>query len=65
MYGNITQWLKNRNWESNELTYKLEKKRLISGAMTFHNNENIYLWGFIFNPSIHSFRRTGICLNSI
>lgn len=34
MNGNISQWLKNRNWETNELTFKLEKK-LIQGMITF------------------------------
>lgn len=35
MNGNISQWLKDRNWETNELTFKLEKKRLIQGMITF------------------------------
>ncbi len=50
MNGNITDWLKNRNWESNELTYKLEKKRLITGGISFYYNEEYFFWYFRFNP---------------
>lgn len=52
MNGNITDWLKDRNWESNELTYKLEKKRYISGTIFFSYNDFYYSWTFIFNPSL-------------
>ncbi len=52
MNGNISQWLKNRNWETNELTFKLEKKRLIQGMITFSYNENYYIWSFLFNPTL-------------
>lgn len=52
MDGNISQWLKDRNWEANELTCKLEKKRLVMGAITFFHNNNSYVWGFAFNPSL-------------
>jgi predicted ATPase len=51
MNGNISQWLKDRNWETNELTFKLEKKRLIQGMITFSHNENYYIWTFFFNPT--------------
>lgn len=53
MQGNIKDWLKDRNWESNELTYKLEKKRLITGAISFKQNDNFYMWLFTFNPSLN------------
>ena len=52
MNGNISQWLKDRNWETNELTFKLEKKRLIQGMITFSHNENYYIWSFFFNPTL-------------
>lgn len=52
MNGNISHWLKNRNWETNELTFKLEKKRLIQGMITFSYNENYYIWSFLFNPTL-------------
>jgi len=52
MNGNITDWLKDRNWEANELTYKLEKKRLVMGAITFNDEVNIYVWFFTFSPSL-------------
>lgn len=51
MNGNISQWLKDRNWESTELTYKLGKRRLIFVGVTFYYNDNSYIWGFAFNPS--------------
>lgn len=50
MNGNITDWLKDRNWKSNELTYKLEKRRMILGAISFSHNENYFMWFFTFNP---------------
>ncbi|MFW2611861.1 AAA family ATPase [Aliarcobacter butzleri] len=50
MNGNISQWLKDRNWETNELTYKLEKRRLIVGGISFSYNEKYFFWYFRFNP---------------
>lgn len=52
MNGNISQWLKDRNREPNELTFKLEKKRLIEGMVTFLHDENYYIWSFLFNPTL-------------
>ncbi len=52
MNGNISQWLKDRNWESSELTYKLEKRRLITGGISFSYNGNLFMWLFRFNPSL-------------
>lgn len=52
MNGKISQWLKDRNWETNELTYKLEKKRIIIGTISFSHNENFCIWTFAFNPTL-------------
>lgn len=52
MNGNISDWLKDRNWEANELTFKLEKKRLITGMISFSYNEDFYIWNFMFNPTL-------------
>lgn len=51
MDGNISQWLKDRNWESNELTYKLERKKSILGQIGFLYNDNLCIWTFNFNPT--------------
>lgn len=50
MDGNISQWLKDRNWESNELTYKIERKKFIIGQITFLYENNFCIWFFVFNP---------------
>lgn len=50
MNGNITQWLKARNWEAKELNYKLSKRKLIVVVVSFSYNDNFYLWTFVFNP---------------
>lgn len=62
MNGNITDWLKDRNWEANELTYKLEKRRLIMGSITFFYNDKHYMWVFAFNPSLKECVREDILI---
>lgn len=52
MNGNISQWLKDRNWEGNELTYKLERKKSILGQITFLYKNNFCIWTFNFNPTL-------------
>lgn len=52
MNGNISGWLKDRNWQSNELTCKLTKKKNIPGMVFFKYNENFYSWFFGFNPTL-------------
>jgi predicted ATP-dependent endonuclease of OLD family len=52
MNGNISQWLKDRGWEANELNCKLslEKKKIITSGISFNFNKFFCIWTFNFNP---------------
>ena len=50
MHGDITKWLKDRNWEAIELNCKLTKKKIITIAVGFSYNKDLFIWGFKFNP---------------
>lgn len=50
MDGNITGWLKDRNWESKELKSKIINRKLITVTVSFYENANQYEWIFHFNP---------------
>lgn len=54
MNGNISQWLKDRGWEANELNCKLtqEKKKIITVGISFEYNKTFYIWAFNFNPTL-------------
>ena len=49
MDGDITKWLKARNWEAKELKCKLSDKRLITVQLGFYYKEELYAWSFTFN----------------
>lgn len=53
MNGTISEWLKNRNWESKELNLKLSNKKLIQGSLSFYYNKFFYVWRFTFNPNLN------------
>ena len=50
MKGDITGWLKDRNWEAKELKCKFSNQRLIKIAIFFSYKEQGYMWMFHFNP---------------
>jgi len=50
MNGDITQWLEDRNWESNELVCKLTENTLITITVSFMFNDDFYIWSFNYNP---------------
>ena len=50
MQGDITGWLKNRNWEDRELKCKLIKSKYIIIAVTFFYNKKLYMWTFAYSP---------------
>lgn len=50
MNGDISQWLKNRNWDAKELRCKLSRKQLIGIIVSFSYNDRFYIWSFIFSP---------------
>lgn len=52
MNGNISEWLKDRGWEANELNCKLTKKKNIFVATSFEYNKNLYVWIINFNPTL-------------
>ena len=52
MNGNISEWLKNRNWQANELNCKLTKKKIITAMVSFDYNETFFIWIFNFNPTL-------------
>jgi len=54
MKGDITGWLKERNWEGKELKCKVINNRLIMVTVTFFFNEKFSSWSFQFNPSSNS-----------
>jgi len=49
MNGNITQWLKDRNWEANELVCKLSEEKEIWMSISFTYNNEFYIWTFLFS----------------
>jgi len=49
MKGDISEWLKDRNWEAKELRCTFTNDRLINITLGFHYNEEFYIWTFIFN----------------
>lgn len=49
MDGDITKWLKARNWEAKELKSKLSDKRLITVQIGFYFKKELYAWTFMFN----------------
>lgn len=51
MNGNFSGWLKERGWETNELTCKLTKKKIITGMISFEYNKTLLIWTFYFNPT--------------
>jgi len=52
MKGDITGWLKDRNWEAKELKCKLINNRNILIVINFDYHGKFYVWLFIFNPSL-------------
>ena len=50
MKGDISEWLKERNWEAKELKSKFVNSRNITIVLGFYFDEKLYLWGFTFNP---------------
>lgn len=50
MKGDISGWLKDRNWESTELRCKFSNDRLILIRLSFLNNNILYGWEVYFNP---------------
>ena len=50
MKGDISGWLKERNWEVKELRCKFVNRRATSVAIEFFYNKKIYVWFFGFNP---------------
>jgi len=48
--GDITVWLKDRNWEVKELKCKFSNNRFIFISIGFFFNEELYNWSFAFNP---------------
>ena len=52
MDGNISEWLKERNWETKELQCKLTNDRLITVIMTFYYKDKLYAWLFSFNTTL-------------
>ena len=51
MKGDISEWLKERNWDAKELKSKLVNRKHIIIAIIFSYNNNYYVWGFRFNPT--------------
>ena len=52
MNGDITGWLKDRNWEAKELKSKLTRARLIYMGISFIYGEEEYVWTFHFNTEL-------------
>jgi len=52
MKGDITGWLKERNWEAKELKCKFVNNRLITISIGFFYNNKLYAWGFVFSPTL-------------
>ena len=52
MKGDITGWLKDRNWEAKELKCKLINNRNILIVINFDYHGKFYVWLFIFNHSL-------------
>jgi predicted ATPase len=55
MDGNITQWLKDRDWESGELTSKLANNifKDIHITIGFFYNDIFYIWNFLFDTKLN------------
>jgi predicted ATPase len=49
MKGDITGWLKERNWEAKELKSQLTKNRLMIISVGFTYYQEFYVWTFGFN----------------
>jgi len=65
MNGNISEWLKNRGWEANELKCKLITQKNIEIAVSFTYNDNLYIWMFIYNPILKKCINESIEINYI
>jgi len=50
MKGNISGWLKDRNWEVKELKCKFTSRRNTIVVIKFYYQSKSYLWMFHFNP---------------
>ena len=50
MKGNISGWLKDRNWEAKELKCKFTNRRNTIVVIKFYYQNKPYLWMFHFNP---------------
>jgi len=52
MKGDITGWLKERNWEAKELKCKFTNRRQITIVIFFFYDKKVYTWSFSFNLSL-------------
>lgn len=52
MNGDISQWLKERGWESNEIKCKLVKKKFILVAISFTYKGSAFTWTFGYDPKL-------------
>jgi len=50
MKGDISGWLKERNWEVQELRCKFLTRRTITIIVSFSYDDKFYIWTFDFNP---------------
>jgi len=49
MRGEMTEWLKARNWETCALESKLTTEEYIPISLIFTYHENFYMWGLLFD----------------
>ena len=50
MKGDISGWLKSRNWEAKELKCKFINNKYIILTLLYNYKQKNYIWNFIFNP---------------
>lgn len=62
MNGDITNWLKNRTWNKNELNSKLLNEEEILASLIFFHNNNLYTWGFVFDTNLKKCIREEVLL---
>jgi predicted ATPase len=52
MRGDISGWLKNRNWDYTGLESKVTDKNYLMIVLIFTHNKNNYSWNFQFQPNL-------------
>ena len=53
MKGDITRWLKERNWEAKELKCKFINRKNTKIGISFIYKDEVYIWLFEFNPFLN------------